>query len=132
MIGVGKELMGTREQTSVGTRGGVVTILALVLLAAALTGCGIGRASNEEKISKTTGTYLRALADGDTAKACEQLTRRAKGDACEAAMKERRSRFRADRLRNAADGSIDIEVDGDRATARFTAAAGIRCSCCRA
>ena len=57
-------------------RGGALAILVLALHGA-LTGCGVGRASNQEKISKTVDTYLRALADGDTAKSCAQLTRRA-------------------------------------------------------
>src|SRR5213592_3775391 len=63
-------------------RGGVLAIVVLVLLGA-LTGCGVGRASNQEKISKTVVTYLRALAGGDTAKACAQLTRRAQDARCE-------------------------------------------------
>jgi hypothetical protein len=61
---------------------GILGVLVLGLLAAALAaGCGVGKASNQEKISKTATTYLRALADGDTAKACLQLTRRARGTA---------------------------------------------------
>src|SRR6266511_6427154 len=95
----------------------ILVILALALLAAALTGCGSGRASNQEKISKSTGIYLRELADGDVAKACEQLTRRAKGDECEAMLEERRPRLESEALKNAADGSIDIDVDGEMATA---------------
>ena len=93
----------------------------LVLLAAALTaGCGVGKASNQEKISKTATTYLRALADGDTAKACLQLTRRARGDRCEQALKQRLSRLDPDALRRATDGSMDIDVNGNRATARWS------------
>jgi hypothetical protein len=99
------------------TRGGVLATLVLALLAGALTGCGVGKASNEEKISKTATTYLRALADGDTAKACAQLTRRARGERCEAALKERLSQLEKDALTRAADGSMDIEVDGNTATA---------------
>src|SRR6266576_2730133 len=45
-------------------RGGALAILVLALLGA-LTGCGVGRASNQEKISKTVDTYLRALAGDD-------------------------------------------------------------------
>jgi hypothetical protein len=99
------------------TRGGVLATLVLALLAGALTGCGVGKASNEEKISKTATTYLRALADGDTAKACAQLTRRARGERCEAALKERLSQLETDALTRAADVSMDIEVDGNTATA---------------
>jgi uncharacterized protein HemX len=104
-------------QKPIGTLG----VLVLVLLAAALAaGCGVGRASNQEKISKTATTYLRALADGDTAKACLQLTRHARGDRCEQALKQRLSRLEPDALRKAADGSMDIEVNGNRATARWS------------
>jgi hypothetical protein len=107
-----------REHVSTVTRSHVFAILVLALLAAALTGCGVGKATNEEKINKTASTYLRALADGDTAEACAQLTRRAKGERCESAMKERLSGLDADVLKNAADGSIDVEIDGDSATPR--------------
>ncbi len=100
---------------------GILGVLVLVLLAAALAaGCGVGKASNQEKISKTATTYLRALADGDTAKACLQLTRHARGDRCEQALKQRLSRLEPDALRRAADGSMDIEVNGNRATARWS------------
>lgn len=115
-----------RKQKSTGTRGGVLAILSLALLATALTGCGVGKASNEEKISKTAETYLRALADGDTAEACAQLTRLAKGGGCEQAMKERLSPLEPDALKNAADGSMDIDVDGDRATAGLSEPEGAR------
>src|SRR5438876_4620850 len=108
------------KQKSTVTRGGVLAAVALAVLAATLTGCGVGKASNEEKISKTATTYLRALADGDTAKACLQLTRRARGDRCEQALKQRLSRLEPDALRRAADGSLDIEVNGNRATARWS------------
>jgi hypothetical protein len=99
---------------------GILGLLVLVLLAAALAGCGVGRASNEEKISKTATTYLRALAGGDTAKACLQLTRHARGERCEQALKGRLSRFDPDALRRAADGSMDIDVHGNRATASWS------------
>ena len=115
-----------REQTSTVTRSHVLAILVLALLAAALTGCGVGKATNEEKINKTASTYLRALADGDTAEACAQLTPRAKGERCESAMKERLPRLDSDALKNAADGSIDIKIDGDRATAGLSEPEGAR------
>src|SRR5215218_7812755 len=107
------EMAEMREQTSTVTPSHVLAILVLALLAAALTGCGVGKATNEEKINKTASTYLRALADGDTATACAQLTSRAKGERCETAMKERLSRLDADVLKDAADGSIDVKIDGD-------------------
>jgi hypothetical protein len=102
------------------------TLLALALLATALTGCGIGRASNEEKISRTATTYLKALARGDAAKACAQLTRRAKGGGCEATITKRVSELDADALKKAADGSMDIDVDGSTATAGLSEPKGAR------
>jgi len=114
------------EQKSTSIRGALLALLALVLLTAALTGCGIGRASNEEKISKTATTYLRALADGDAAKACSQLTRRARGGQCKAATKERLSRLEPDALKNAADGSLNIDIHDDSATAGLQEPEGAR------
>jgi hypothetical protein len=100
--------------------------LALALLAFALAGCGVGPATKEEKVSKTATTYLKALADGDAATACAQLTRRAKREACEAAVTERLSRLDPDALTNAANGSMDIDVNGDTATAGLSEPEGAR------
>ena len=97
--------------------GGVLAILVLALLAVVLTGCGVGPATDEEKISKTATTYLQALGAGDTAKACAQLTRRARGEHCVQTLRERLSELHPDSLKNAADASMDIEVDGDSAIA---------------
>src|SRR5439155_26268399 len=88
------------------TKRGVLVALILPLLALALTGCGVGPVSDKEKISKTATTYLRALGDGDTVKACAQLTRRAKGDQCETALKRRLGRLDRDALNHAADGAL--------------------------
>ena len=115
-----------RKPPSTRTRGALLALLALALLASALTGCGIGPATKQEKVSKTATTYLRALAKGDTTKACAQLTRRARGEACEAAMKARIARLDSDALTRAADGSIDIDVHGNRATARLPEPDGAR------
>jgi len=101
-------------------------LLVLVLLAVAVPGCGVGKATDEEKISKTATTYLRALADGDTARACAQLTSRAKGEGCAASMKERLSRLDSDALKSAADDSIDIDIDVNRATAALAEPEGAR------
>ena len=101
-------------------------LLVLVLLAVAVPGCGVGKATDEEKISKTATTYLRALADGDTARACAQLTSRAKGEGCAASMKERLSRLDSDALKSAADDSIDIDIDVNRATAGLAEPEGAR------
>jgi hypothetical protein len=107
-------------------RGRVLAVSVLALLAAALTGCGVGSATDKEKISRTASTYLRALADGDTAKACAQLTPRAQRGGCEAAMKERLSRLESNALTKAADDSIDIDVAGNTATARLSEPEGAR------
>jgi hypothetical protein len=78
-----------RKPSSTDTQRGLLALLVLALLASALTGCGIGPPTKQEKISETATTYLRALANADTAKACAQLTRGAKGEVCEAAMRKR-------------------------------------------
>lgn len=41
-------------------------------------------------------------------------------------MKERLSRLDADALKDAADGSIDVDIDGDRATAGLSEPEGAR------
>jgi hypothetical protein len=115
-----------RSQKPMIARGGLLAGLVLALLALTLTGCGVGPATNQEKISKTATTYLKALADGDAAKACAQLTRRAKGGGCEAAVSDRLSRLDSDVLTRAADGSMDIEVHGDTATAGLSEPEGAR------
>jgi hypothetical protein len=95
-------------------------VLVVLLLAVAAAGCGVGPATNEEKISKTASTYLRALADGDAATACAQLTARARGKSCDQAMTERLPRLDPGVLKAAADDSMDIDVDGNRATTRLS------------
>jgi pimeloyl-ACP methyl ester carboxylesterase len=114
------------QQKPTTTRAGLLAALLLPILAVALTGCGIGPAGDREQISKTATSYLRALADGDTAKACAQLTRRAKAEECHAASKRRLARFDADVLRNAADSSLDIDVHGETATAGLAQPHGAR------
>ena len=106
-------------------RGGALAILVLALLGA-LTGCGVGQASNQEKISKTVVTYLRALADGDTAKACAQLTRRPQDARCQQVLKERRSRLDPNALTSAADASLDLNIHGNTATAGLSDPEGAR------
>jgi hypothetical protein len=101
-------------------------VLLLFLLAVAVAGCGVGPATDEEKVSKTATTYLRALASGDTATACAQLTPQARGGGCDRTMKERLSSLDRDALKDAADGSMDIDVDGDRARAGLSEPEGAR------
>jgi hypothetical protein len=103
-----------------------VVLLVAVALAVAAAGCGVGPATNEEKISKTASTYLSALADGDTATACAQLTPRARGEACDQAMKERLPRLDPGVLKEAADDSMDIDIDGNRASASLSEPQGAR------
>ena len=114
------------SRTAIGISKVLATIVVLALLTAGLTGCGVGRPSSKEKISKTTVIYLRALADDDTATACEQLTRAAKGSACEESMKERLSGLESDALKSAADDSMDIEVHGATATVALSEPEGAR------
>lgn len=104
----------------------LVALLALLLLAVAVAGCGLGPATNEEKISKTATTYLKALASGDTATACAQLTARARGEGCAQAMKQRLARLDPQALKEAADDSMDIDLEGSRATAALSKPAGAR------
>jgi uncharacterized protein YdbL (DUF1318 family) len=115
-----------RKPSSTDTQRGLLALLVLALLASALTGCGIGPATKQENISETATTYLRALATADTAKACAQLTRGAKGEACEAAMRKRLPALDLHALKNAADGTMDIEVDGHTATAGLSEPQGAR------
>jgi hypothetical protein len=103
----------------------VVLVLA-VTLAVAAAGCGVGPATNQEKISKTASTYLKALANSDTATACAQLTPRARGEACDQAMEERLRRLDPGVLKGAADDSMDIDVDGNRASAGLSEPRGAR------
>jgi hypothetical protein len=115
-----------RRTNRARARHGVLALLVLALLAGALTGCGVGPATDEEKISKTATAYLQALADGDAARACAQLTRRARGERCGQAMRERLPRLDPDMLEEAADGWTDIDVDGARATATLSEPGGAR------
>jgi hypothetical protein len=101
-------------------------LVLFLLLAVAVAGCGVGPATDEEEVSKAVSTYLRALASGDTAKACAQLTRRVRGDGCDQAMKERMSRLDPETLDDAADSSIEIDVDDNRATAGLSEPEGAR------
>lgn len=87
-----------------------MAIVAAALLTAALTGGGVWRTGDKEKISKTATSYLKALAAGDTAKACAQLTPRGQAAGCASAVTERPSRLDSHALSRAADASIGINV----------------------
>jgi hypothetical protein len=97
--------------------------IALAAVGAALTvlgaGCGIGSAP-DSSVAKTADTYLRALASGDGAKACAQLTGEARdrtGLSCVAQMKKIEARIGSAKLRQAADGSISVKTVGQKGTA---------------
>jgi hypothetical protein len=102
---------------STSRRRGVLAVLAVAVLAGGVAACGVGPTTDKDKIAKATSTYLRALADGDTAAACRQLTRRAQGGHCPQALKRRRSQLTPDTIKDAADASIGITVHGSTATA---------------
>jgi pimeloyl-ACP methyl ester carboxylesterase len=112
--------------TSVVTPRRCLVPAALLAGAIALTGCGIGAKGNQEKISATAVTYLHALADGNTGKACSELTRRARGAACRTTLERRLARLDVRALDRAADASMDIHVDGATATARLSEPDGAR------
>jgi pimeloyl-ACP methyl ester carboxylesterase len=114
------------QQSSANTRRGIVAIVAVALLAAAFTGCGVGGAGDKEKISKTATSYLRALAAGDTGKACVQLTPRGQAAGCASAVTERLSRLDSRALSRAADASMGIKVHGNAATATLAEPHGAR------
>jgi hypothetical protein len=94
---------------------GVVAVLAL-----AATACGVGRATDRDKIAKATSVYLHAMADRDKATACGQLAAAAQVDGC------RLMRPDADVLRRAAESSLGIGVHGRTAVATLGEPHGAR------
>lgn len=114
----------------------LVLVSALAATAALLlAGCGIGEPGAEGKVSETTDRYLRALAGGDTERACEQLTataRAALDGSCASAMEALASRVGRDALDAAADGGVEIDIDGDRASAQVRELEGTRLALVRA
>jgi pimeloyl-ACP methyl ester carboxylesterase len=113
-------------QPRITPRCGLLAILALAPLAGALTACGAGPPGDQDKIAKTSTTFLRALADGHTPTACAQLTRRARGQRCPQTLKARLARMNPHELREAADASVDIDVHGTTATTRLGEPRGAR------
>jgi pimeloyl-ACP methyl ester carboxylesterase len=87
----------------------------LIVLACGVTACGVGQATDKDKIAKRTSTYLRALAHGDAATACSQLSQRAQGDHCRRTLARRPPQLTAQALDAAADAPLDITVRGSTA-----------------
>ena len=104
----------------------MLAVPVLALVAAGTAGCTIESGTNQGKISTTASTYLRALANGDSARACAQLTPSARGLDCAHTIKARTSRLDPGALNRAADHSMDIDVHGNTATARLSEPRGAR------
>lgn len=105
---------------------GMLAAPVLALVAAGAAGCTIESGTSEGKISTTAGTYLRALAKGDSAGACAQLTPAARGRDCAHTMKGRVSRLDPAALNRAVDHAMDIDVHGNTATAQLSEPRGAR------
>jgi hypothetical protein len=117
------------ERRSSMARFVLISALAAAATALLLAGCGIGEPGAEGKVSETSDKYLRALADGDTVKACAQLTAEARAaldGSCRSAMEALASRVGREALDDAADGGVEIDVDGGRASARIRNLEGAR------
>src|SRR4051812_19380346 len=105
------------QMTSTHTRAALAAIGAAIAVVGA--GCGIGT-SPDSSVAKTTDTYLRALASGDEAKACAQLTGEARdrtGLSCAARMKMIEAQIGSSTLQRAANGSISVKTAGQKGTA---------------
>jgi pimeloyl-ACP methyl ester carboxylesterase len=113
----------TNHPQPIGRRG---LLAGLVVLACAVAACGVGPATDKDKIAKTTGSYLRALAHGDTAAACDALSPGARGDRCRAAVARRAAQLTPGALHEAADSSLDISVHGTTAISTLGKPAGAR------
>jgi pimeloyl-ACP methyl ester carboxylesterase len=105
---------------------GVLAVPVLALVAASAAGCTIESGTNEGKVSTTANTYLRALANGDSARACAQLTPSARGLNCAQTIKARTSRLDPAALNRAADHSLEIDIHGNTATVRLSEPRGAR------
>ncbi len=104
----------------------MLAVPVLALVAAGAAGCTIESGTNEGKISTTASTYLRALANGDSARGCAQLTPSARGRDCAQTIEARRSQLDPAALNRAANHSVDIDVHGTSATARLSEPGGAR------
>lgn len=97
------------------------TLVVLAVLAALAAGCG---ASAEEQVTETAKTFVTAIGDGESEKACDQLTDEVKkqfeqAGSCEmlfdgVAKAGNQEAFK----KAAAEAKVEkIKVDGDNATA---------------
>jgi hypothetical protein len=103
-----------------------IAAAAIALIAA---GCGIGEPTAKGEIAAAADDYLRALAEDDTAKACAQLAATAKSELdrpCEDELHEVAGRIGSDALSAAADGGVDVRVDGARGFAEIRDLDGAR------
>lgn len=112
------------DRRRAGVRRGALA--GLVMLAGALAACGVGPATDKDKIAKATSTYLRALADGDRTTACTLLSPHARGDRCPQALADRPLSPTRGMLKRAADASLDIRVHASTATASLGEPHGAR------
>ena len=99
-------------------------LAAVAVAAAALvaTGCGFGEPTAEGEIATAADDYLRALATEDTATACEQLAASAKSQfnrPCKDELRDVANRIGSDGLSAAADGGVDVTVNGTRGFAEI-------------
>jgi hypothetical protein len=108
-------------------------VVAAMIVAVVLAGCG--GSDDEQKISDTVQTYLSALAEGDGAEACDQLTGEEAGRVFEeeaTMLPELRVSSCADALSKLGDTlggegrqtlegaeTTNVKVDGDSATAEL-------------
>jgi pimeloyl-ACP methyl ester carboxylesterase len=113
----------TNHPQPIGRRG---LLAGLVVLACFIAACGLGPATDKDKIAKTTSSYLRALAHGDTVTACAALSPRARGDRCRTTLDRRAARLTPAGLEDAADSSLEISVHGATAISTLGKPAGAR------
>jgi hypothetical protein len=105
-----------------------IAAASLILLVVS-TGCGYGEPTAEGKAARTADDYLRALADGNTANACAQLTASAKGGLgrpCAEEMEAIAARIGGDELVAAAEGGVAIDVDGNHGSVEIRRLDGAR------
>ena len=103
--------------------------IAAAAIALVATGCGVGEPTAEGKIATAADDYLRALAEDDTAKACAHLTATAKSELdrpCDDELHQVASRIGSDALSAAADGGVDVTVDGTHGFAKIRDLDGAR------